>query len=114
MDSISSDAPLKQCSRCKQWKPATAEHFPRAATEKDGLTYHCKDCQRKANAKRYPPKPPRYKDGLKRCIACGEYKPAAPGYFYRSKKYPDGLNSRCKQCHKTAHPTPPAPGTLKQ
>ena len=33
---------MKQCSKCKEFKPLSA--FARKARAKDGLNYHCRDC----------------------------------------------------------------------
>jgi hypothetical protein len=39
--------PVKKCSKCKKWKPATAEHFYVSTTTSDGWSFRCIDCQRK-------------------------------------------------------------------
>lgn len=41
------DVPLKQCSHCREAKPATSEFFSKRAQSKDGLSYNCKMCDRK-------------------------------------------------------------------
>jgi hypothetical protein len=38
---------LKRCSRCKEIKPATLEHFPKRAAAYDGLAACCRACGRK-------------------------------------------------------------------
>lgn len=39
---------------------------------------------------------------MKRCIKCGQWKPATPEYFNRTALYqsPDGLNKQCIECRK--------------
>lgn len=39
--------PVKQCTVCKEWKPATINYFSRRSSQKDGLNYSCKECNRK-------------------------------------------------------------------
>ena len=44
---------LKTCSTCKRLLPRDHEHFNRRKASPDGLSYSCKDCQRKAAAASY-------------------------------------------------------------
>ena len=35
---------MKKCTKCGEWKPATAEYFYRDKTKKGGMSSLCKDC----------------------------------------------------------------------
>ena len=37
--------PQKQCTKCKEWFPATPEYFYRHKKSRDGLYYSCKTCK---------------------------------------------------------------------
>ena len=37
---------MKKCTKCGEWKPATAEYFHRDKTRKSGLRAQCKTCRR--------------------------------------------------------------------
>lgn len=37
---------MKKCTKCSEWKPATAEFFNRDNTKAGGLRSRCKECQR--------------------------------------------------------------------
>ena len=39
---------------------------------------------------------------VKRCVGCGQYKPATPDFFYRQPRPREDLDPRCKGCHKEA------------
>ncbi len=87
---MSEDVPLKRCSRCKQFNPATLDYFHRY---KGGLHSQCKEC-------RCPPKPiDLIHQGQKRCPKCEEWKPATAEYFHRNNQKRDGLYPRCKKCN---------------
>lgn len=69
---------LLTCTRCKQPKPATAEHFPRHNKKKNGLDSWCRPCR---NAYRKALRmPPGVTDAasvaearkVTECIICGE------------------------------------------
>ncbi len=45
MDDSTSNPPLKRCSTCKEWKPATSEFFNRGSAG-HAFQYQCKNCQR--------------------------------------------------------------------
>lgn len=47
MADIDSTIPQKQCSKCKQWFPATLEYFLKRSNAKDGLRNHCRQCSTK-------------------------------------------------------------------
>lgn len=38
---------MRQCSECKEWKPATTEYFSRRTERKSGLNTRCKLCSKK-------------------------------------------------------------------
>ena len=42
---------MKKCSKCGEWKPATAEYFNRDKTSADGLNSWCKECLREYRQK---------------------------------------------------------------
>ena len=42
---------MKRCTKCGEWKPATAEFFNRDKTKKGGLRTQCRECQRKYRQK---------------------------------------------------------------
>lgn len=52
MQNHSEEIPLKQCTKCKAWQPATAEFFPRDRNANSGLAYNCHECNR-ARAKKH-------------------------------------------------------------
>lgn len=45
-DIIPQDTPLKQCTKCKEFFPATPKIFSRAKIQKDGLRPACKTCMK--------------------------------------------------------------------
>lgn len=87
------DTPLKQCNKCKEWKPATPQHFHRKASSRDGLRSICITCRGCTKMPDYSAS-----EGHKRCRSCLTEKPATTEFFYRSKSNRDGLNSWCKYC----------------
>lgn len=93
MVSISPDAPLKQCTKCKEWKPLT--EFYRGSSRSDGYYPSCKWC------KRYAPKVPRpapenLPEGFKRCTKCREVKSMAD--FSYEDKQATRIRPTCKEC----------------
>jgi hypothetical protein len=101
MDNLTTNtAPLKRCSKCKEWKPLAM--FSRYNRTKDGLKYECKACRRspqsianiaaKAAAKAAIP------EGYKQCTQCGLIQPLA--MFCRNKNTKDGLRPDCRDCLK--------------
>jgi|SRR6266567_2569613 len=44
MEDVPQSVPLKKCSACKEWKPATPEYFVRSSKSPDGLYGLCKKC----------------------------------------------------------------------
>lgn len=45
IDYTPDSTPLKQCSKCQEYKPATADFFNRDIRRRDGLDPHCKACK---------------------------------------------------------------------
>jgi hypothetical protein len=102
----------KQCTKCKQWKLATAKYFHRDRAMADGLTYACSECRTKArnewlaahpeqankkkvkSTRKYEPIP----DGFKRCTKCQETLPATTEYFHSDKSHASGLRTQCRTC----------------
>lgn len=93
------DVPQKQCSKCKEWLPATAEYFHKSARHPGGLVSACKGCvnrqTREARAPYRLPKPEQ-RPGFKRCSKCNEWKPV--DRFHSRTASKDGLAPRCKDC----------------
>lgn len=94
----------KQCSCCREVKPADSAHFANHTCRRDGLRGECKECaNRKGVDKRKPlwkRKQLSDKAGHKRCTVCKQDKPATAEFFVRAsiKDYKDGLDTRCKVC----------------
>lgn len=102
----------KQCSKCKQVKPASAFH--KDTKNKSGLRDRCKVCIKKfakQTSSNYAPSPrvllptatrqiALYKKGLKECIVCKEVL-ALSAYrkTNKSKNY-NGYEARCLDCMK--------------
>lgn len=59
-------ATTKRCTRCRESKPASPEHFNRSSLSGDGLFSWCKDCTRAAKNDRMQQ---RHASGA--CIDCG-------------------------------------------
>ena len=97
-------AKQKPCRRCKQWKKESL--FYRNRRSRDGLQWHCKECQSKRlerkrkGGKRYL----RYEDrhrvvkGIKQklCRKCNRWKNESEFYKNRSEK--NGLDNQCRKC----------------
>ncbi len=102
MDSISSDIPLRQCTKCKQEFPATSEYFRTRSESQWRLSSWCRDCHRAYDHARhqthYPTNVP---NGYRRCTTCGEDLPATLEYFHALKLGKHGLNPQCRNCRKT-------------
>jgi hypothetical protein len=103
----------KLCSRCQQWKYES--DYSRNRRSKDGLSFHCKECENGQARKRLELRKKdvrrnlRYEDrhrvanGVKEklCTKCGEWKNESEYYKQRSNR--DCLSGRCKRCwHKAA------------
>lgn len=93
------EVPQKQCSKCKEWLPATAEYFHRNKASADGLVSACKEClnrqTREARAPYRLPKPEQ-RPGFKQCSKCNEWKPIQD--FHKRAASKDGLAPKCKEC----------------
>lgn len=96
----------KRCTKCGETKPRT--EFYRSNQALDGLESWCKECRRQASRERYRPiketvrqrRLSTYRDGLKRCSECGEWKPVAE-YHSKLDNW-DNLSHRCKACRAVA------------
>ena len=62
---MSDSIPQKQCSKCKQFKPATLEFFSGEKRVLDGLTRQCRACRNKGLNERYK-NDPEYREYLER------------------------------------------------
>lgn len=89
--------PIKQCTKCKEWKPATPEYFHRRG--KFRLASSCKECCNAYGRRNTPPKF-QIKLDHKLCPRCEEIKPATTEYFARHKLKSDGFNANCKECNR--------------
>lgn len=102
MNDHTPDAPqLKQCAKCKEWKPATPDYYFRDKRRSDGLVSACKACQREYQRGRsgvyQPPSDPSLVP-LKTCTKCKCEFPWTPAYFNRNRSKPNGLSTWCKKC----------------
>jgi 5-methylcytosine-specific restriction endonuclease McrA len=92
----------KRCTKCNEIKPIA--EFYRSSQNSDGLESWCKECRRQASRERYRSTKEAvrghrmsvYRDGLKRCSACGEWKPTTE-YYSKSDNW-DNLSHKCKVC----------------
>lgn len=90
------DTPLKQCSKCKRWLPATSDYYHRRPHRKTPWVPACKECENKGVT--IPPSKLVAREGHKVCRRCLTEKPATPEYFTRRKQSADGFVSHCKDC----------------
>lgn len=92
----------KRCSRCLKVKPWAA--FAPEKSSIDGLHGHCRSCKNASTiaSRRKRGMPAldrnRVRDGMKRCNKCGEVKTVQS--FFKKAKTRDGLDIRCKTCHR--------------
>lgn len=103
MDSYSSDIPLKQCTRCLEWKPKTLEFFHFGIGNRDRLRPKCKVCLSEID--RHPKWLP-VPEGMKQCHRCEETFPATSEFFGNLHYALDGLEYNCRKCrseHYKAH-----------
>lgn len=91
---------LRRCMHCKVIKPLTNENFYRGNKNPIKFKSKCKDCFRQISISRKSKKEDRilYEQGLKRCTACLEIKPATIEYFYKRDKHWSKLQNYCKIC----------------
>lgn len=86
--------PLKQCSKCHEYKPATTAYFYK---KRNALHSRCKACLI-ADYPRLRPLYPPVPEGQKRCSKCHLCFPSTPAYFCRYEKSKDGLVWCCRSC----------------
>lgn len=88
------ETPLKRCSKCKEFKPATPQYYVIDRSKKSGFISRCKECQ----------SPPLHTvalpDGHKVCTGCNEMKPATREHFPPDPTGVNGLSSKCKKCRR--------------
>jgi len=98
----------KRCNKCKQWKPEN--DFYKERSHKDGLSYLCKQCEKKSFRDRYKKDKKvvkeyyRYEERhrivddekQKRCRRCKKWKTESE--FYKVIQHKDGLSVWCKEC----------------
>lgn len=97
---------LRRCSKCGVEKPTM--HFNLNASQPNGISHYCKDCENLAKAERskrrvvyHNENPIFYTEGdTKTCCHCK--KCLLVSSFYRDKARPDGLCPDCKECHAEA------------
>lgn len=75
----------KQCTKCKQWFPATLEYFYKVPRLKYGVSSVCRPCnaEKQTEARRAKGAKPYnlVKDGMKKCRDCEITFPATKDYF---------------------------------
>jgi len=97
---------FKQCTKCKEIKPATTEFFHSTKQHRSyGVIGMCKVCKNIAQKNNYVKRKPIdiIPDGYKRCTKCKEVKLATLEYFPHSSRVKAGLHTYCKQCHILIH-----------
>lgn len=105
MPDDTTNPPLKRCSKCGEWKPATKQYFP-WRSQRNKLNTHCRACVATANRERRARSPQHVlkmaeaakHEGEKRCSKCGEWKPATTDYFNKNERGEYGLRSQCRVC----------------
>lgn len=93
-------APTKQCSKCKEFLPATTEHFHRGM-QKYGLKSACKKCRSIRPGGWIAP----VQEGNLRCHVCLEEFPATTNFFGLAKKQTRGFQTWCKLCRSEYYAT---------
>lgn len=95
---IYSPYPFKRCTKCgNEYLASTAFYYRYFRRGIFHLAGQCRYCAEIAKGRDPKPRPPQ---GMKRCAACGEIKPATPKYFNRSNRNKSGLYGRCKVCRR--------------
>lgn len=93
---------IKVCSKCKQAKPATLEHFQCRLILKDGLRGVCKICVRlqltQGKARRLQQGSTQLENTFKRCTHCAQEKLATVEFFRVSIMGKLGLRGECRTC----------------
>lgn len=83
----SADSPLRRCTKCKEWFPATPEFFYYNSRSKIELDARCKACNPNGVPK-----------GYRRCTKCKRVFPATPQFFHVRNDRPSGIRSECLEC----------------
>lgn len=63
MDQCITNPDLKQCSKCREWKPATTEHFYGNRMGKNGLRSVCRECDSRRSKTYYRDHRDNYRQG---------------------------------------------------
>lgn len=92
----SSCASTKQCPRCEEWKPLTAEFFYPNKTKVSGFSSECKVC----TLAKVPSIPKFDQDRRKQCKACKEFFLHTSEFFGKRKTGINGLDNLCKKCRR--------------
>lgn len=94
----------RQCSKCKEWKPATNNFF---ASKKKGFVQqnpNCRKCASRAKKAKCKSECIRGSiitiDNQKQCSKCNDWKPAVNEFFSNQKTSLTGLKRECKSCSK--------------
>ena len=97
---------LRECSLCKEMKPATLEFFHKQNDVKSGLARRCKICKNKIKKEYETPKyPVRESNELKECSICKRKLPSTLFFFAKNSILKGGLRKHCKECmHKMRTP----------
>lgn len=103
---ISQTVTQKQCTKCKQFFPATKQFFFSHKRQRDGLNTQCKSCVTISNKKNKEKPRIAIPEGYKQCSKCKETKAATNEFFNNDKTRRDGLYPQCRQC--TARPPRPS------
>jgi len=85
----------KQCSVCKQVKPATREFFERSRTFQRQRESKCRQCQERIAIDNREDS----QQSLRQCSACEKWKPATIEFFHQRNARKSGLSSWCIDCH---------------
>ena len=98
----------KRCTKCKKWRKES--EFGRKTSQRDGLDFWCRDCNRACDRKRYKKIRKVLKEYLryeqrhrivagvkqKLCCRCNKWKDESQ--YYRNRRLKDGLQWQCKEC----------------
>lgn len=86
---------LKQCTKCKEWLPATADYF-HSGTGIYGFRSPCRKCRSTRPGGWIAPT----QEGYLRCHACLNEFPATTKFFALSKTAKTGFQPACKKCQR--------------
>jgi len=90
-DIFEGEMDTKRCCRCREIKSISEFYNDRSTS--DGLSFRCKDCNRRLKKESNIP---RVTEGTKICRGCGETKSVDD--FNTNRQYKDGLSTLCKVC----------------